>query len=61
MMGMYNILFGDIEERRIIMDWLERQLFSAPPIESEVCHLHYDMWKSLKDTVTKGEYIAESQ
>ena len=27
------------------MDWLEKQLFRSHPVEGEVCHLTFDMWK----------------
>lgn len=42
--------------RLAIVSFLEGQLFRTKPIENEVCHLTYDMWKSLKESVVNGEY-----
>ena len=42
-------------EKLGIINFLEKQLFRNTPVENEVCHLTYDMWKDLKETTLKGE------
>ena len=56
MIKLFEIRYGDPDQRLQIMEWLERQLFRALPIEDEVCHLTLDMWKDLKKTIVAGEY-----
>ena len=42
-----------------IADHLQKQLFRDEPLEDEVCHLTYDMWKDLKQSILSGEYRGE--
>jgi len=36
-------------------DFLEKQFFRTPPVKDEICHLTYNMWKDLKETILNGE------
>ncbi len=56
MIQLYNIRFGDPDQRLQIVNFLERQLFRTLPIEKETSHLTYDMWEELKKVIISGEY-----
>ena len=56
MIEMYQIRHSSPEERQMTTNFLERQLFRDKPLEGEVCHLTFDMWKDIKQTILKGEY-----
>lgn len=55
MIEMFSIRFGDPETKLRIVDFLEKQLFRDKPLEDEVCHLTYDMFKDLRKTILAGE------
>jgi hypothetical protein len=59
MLEMYSIRCGDPEQRLQMVNFLEKQLFRVPPVEDEVCHLTFDMWKELKKQLLSGEYQSE--
>ena len=54
MLEMYQIRMGNPEERLLIVNFLEKQLFGIPPVEEETSHLTYDMWKDLRETILSG-------
>lgn len=46
----------EIDQRLQIVNWLEKQLFRVPPVEDEVSHLTFDMWRDLSQSIVSGEY-----
>lgn len=56
MLEMYQIRYGDPEERLRIVTFLESQLFRTPPVADEVSHLTFDMWQDLKNAIISGKY-----
>jgi len=59
MIEMYSIRHGDAKDRRLVVNYLEKQLFRNLLEDGEVCHLTFDMWHHLKETVLKCERTGE--
>ena len=56
MIEMYGVRHGDPDQRLLMVDYLEKQLFRTPPSDGEVCHLTMDMWHEIKNALVTGEF-----
>ena len=53
MMELYSVRYGDLDQRRRIVEWLEDEIFSSE--DGGVAELTFTRWTDLKKRVLEGE------